>query len=193
MFCQHCGTSNPDGSSFCGACGKNIAWTDPPLPSASARQADPPRTTDDGRRTAVSDAEERLVRAILAPDTKKDKWKLPNWLGVAAGIVVILMVLPHKDGSSVCDAAHTQVAQQVPFAVEILAARHPLTVGLVRAATKESGFVDKLAGAYVQSEMIPQQDPGVGSCYIAYYSVMLQKDRVRASIADWLEAKANLK
>jgi hypothetical protein len=186
MFCQHCGTSNPDGSSFCGACGKNIAWTDPPLPSASARQADPPRTT-------VSEAEERLVRAILAPETKKDKWKLPNWLGVAAGIVVILMVLPHKDGSSVCDAAHTQVAQQVPFAVEILAARHPLTVGLVRAATKESGFVDKLAGAYVQSEMIPQQDPGVGSCYIAYYSGMLPKDRVRASIADWLEAKANLK
>jgi hypothetical protein len=63
----------------------------------------------------------------------------------------------------------------------------------VRAVTKESGFVDKLAGIYVQNEMIPQEDPGATSCYIAYYTVMFQKDRVRASIADWLEAKANLK
>ncbi len=133
------------------------------------------------------------MRAILAPGTTKDRWKLPNWLGVAAGIAILLMVLPHKDGSSVCEAAHNQVAQQVPFAVEILAARHPLTVGLVRAATKESGFVDKLAGVYVQREMIPQQDPGAASCYIAYYTVMFQKDRVRSSIADWLETKAQLK
>jgi len=103
------------------------------------------------------------------------------------------MLIPHKDGTSVCDAAHNEVAQQVPFAVEILAARHPLTVGVVRAVTKESGFVDKLAGIYVQSEMIPQENPGQASCYLAYYTVMFQKDRVRASIADWLEAKVNLK
>jgi hypothetical protein len=103
------------------------------------------------------------------------------------------MLIPHKDGASVCDAAHNEVAQQVPFAVDILAARHPLTVGVVRAVTKDSGFVDKLAGIYVQSEMIPQENPGAASCYIAYYTVMFQKDRVRASIADWLEAKAQLK
>lgn len=190
MFCQHCGKPNPDDASFCSACGKHIAWTQSAAggsvsASAPEVEAEVPRV--------VSDAEERLVRAILAPEAKKDRWKLPSWVGVAAAIAIILMVLPHKDGSSVCDAAHNEVAQQVPFAVEILAARHPLTVGLVRAATKESGFVDKLAGVYVQSEMIPQQDPGAGSCYIAYYSVMLQKDRVRASIADWLEARANLK
>jgi len=185
MFCHHCGQANPADSSFCGACGKSIAWTPAPnersdpnqheLLEDARRTSDPgPRTTDLGRHT-------------------RDRWRLPNWLGVTAGIAILLMVLPHKDGSSVCDAAHNEVAQQVPFAVEILAARHPLTVGLVRAATKESSFVDQLAGIYVQNEMIPHQDAGAGSCYIAYYTVMLQKDRVRASIADWLEAKAKLK
>jgi YD repeat-containing protein len=41
--------------------------------------------------------------------------------------------------------------------------------------------------------MIPQDNPGAASCYVAYYTVMFQKDRVRATIADWLEAKAQLK
>ena len=209
MFCQYCGKPNPDDASFCGACGKNIAWNDRGAPRAAAASPAPiaaPAVAPSPAAAApapapvrpepvhvVSDAEERLVRSILAADQKKDRWKLPNWLGVVAGIAIILMLLPHKDGSSVCDAAHNEVAQQVPFAVEILAARHPLTVGLVREATKESGFVDKLAGVYVQNEMIPQQDPGAASCYIAYYTVMFQKDRVRSSIADWLEAKAHLK
>ena len=211
MFCQYCGKPNPDDASFCGACGKHIAWTAPradapspapvapiaaPAPAAVAPPATPPPAPPPVRpepARTVSDAEERLVRSILAPEQEKDRWKLPNWVGVAAGIAIILMVLPHKDGSSVCDAAHNEVAQQVPFAVEILAARHPLTVGLVREATKESGFVDKLADVYVQNEMIPQQDPGVGSCYVAYYTVMFQKDRIRSAIADWLEARANLK
>lgn len=185
MFCHHCGQTNPADSSFCGACGKNIVWT-----SAANERSDP------NRHKVLGDAGRTSDHASRAPDLRpqtRDRWRLPNWLGVAAGIAILLMVLPHKDGSSVCDAAHNEVAQQVPFAVEILAARHPLTVGLVRAATKESSFVDQLAGVYVQNEMIPHQDAGTGSCYVAYYTVMFQKDRVRASIADWLEAKAKLK
>ena len=199
MFCQYCGKPNPDDASFCGACGKNIAWAPEPAvsrvptPGVQTAPVSAPQPIASEPVHTVSAAEERLVRSILAPEAKKDRWKLPNWLGVAAGIAIILMLIPHKDGASVCDAAHNEVAQQVPFAVEILAARHPLTVGVVRAVTKESGFVDKLAGVYVQSEMIPQENPGTASCYIAYYTVMFQKDRVRASIADWLEAKANLK
>src|SRR5690349_1439608 len=108
MFCQYCGKPNPDDASFCGACGKNITWKDQPAPRAA--------TTPEPVHV-VSEAEERLVRSILAPEQqpppqqkkKKDRWDLPNWVGVLAGIGIILMVLPHKDGSSVCDAAHNEV------------------------------------------------------------------------------------
>jgi len=169
MFCNHCGARTSDDAAFCNACGRNI------------------------ERGDVSAAEERLVRAILAPTPKKDSWKLPPLLGFGALIAIIVMVLPHKDGATICDAAHNEVARQVPFAVEILAARHPLTVGVLRAATKESKTLDELARMYVQNGMIPQENPGAVSCYIGYYTVMFQTDRVRGAIADWLEAQAQLK
>ena len=187
MFCQYCGKPNPDDSSFCSACGKNIAWT-PASSERSQPKAAPPEPVH-----VVSEAEERLVRTILAPEPKKDRWKLPPSLGVLATIAIILMLLPHKDGPTVCQATRNTVAQQVPFAVEILAARHPLTVGVVRSLANTTGFVDKLAEVYVENEMIPRQDPGAASCYVAYYTVMFGKDRVRSSIADWIEAKLQLK
>jgi len=192
MFRQYCGKPNPDDASFCGACGENIAWAPEPAVSrvaatpavqAAPAPAPPPEPVQSEPLHVVSDAEERLVRSILAPQAKQDRWKLPNWLGVAAGIAVILMLIPHKDGSGACDAMRNEVRQQVPFAVEILAARHPLSVGLLRSITKDSNLVDKLAEMYVNSEMQRNNaDPGTVNCYVAYYAVMLQKDRYRATL-----------
>ncbi len=72
------------------------------------------------------------------------------------------------------------------LAVEILAARHPLQVGLLRSMFNDQGAVDKLAEEYVRSSMM-RQNPGTLNCYLAYYLMIFNKDSIRRAEADWME------
>ena len=187
MFCHYCGKPNPDEASFCNACGKNIAWTPDGATTINAPPVTPP-TTVPPLAEAVAPVPHTVTTAPATDGSKKDRWQLHPALGVLAGIAVIVMVLPHKDGSTVCDAMRHEVRQQVPFSVDILAARHPLTVGVLRTLTNNSQFVDNVAALYVEQQMAGKT-PGLSDCYISYYAVMVQKDSFRAAMADWMEAR----
>ena len=106
---------------------------------------------------------------------------------IAAGLVFLLILAyPLKDGESFCDATKNVVVQQVPDALEVLAARHPLQVGVVRSMFNDQGAVDKFAEDYVRNNML-KQDPSTLACYAGYYAVIFNKDRVRSAEADWME------
>lgn len=188
MFCHYCGKPNPDEASFCNACGKNIVWKPDGASTIAAAPVTPPEATPPVVEPAAPTRAHTVTPATATSAAKKDRWQLhPAW-GVLAGIAVIVMVLPHKDGSTVCDAMRHEVMQQVPFAVDILAARHPLTVGVVRTLAKDSQFVDRVAAFYVEQQMAGKT-PGLSDCYISYYAVMFQKDNFRAAIADWMDTR----
>jgi hypothetical protein len=187
MFCHYCGKPNPDEASFCNACGKNIAWTPGSAATVNAAPVTPPETPPPVAEIAAPPLTHAVTPAP-ATEAKTDRWQFhPAW-GVLAGIAVIVMVLPHKDGPSICDAMRNEVRQQIPFSVDILAARHPLTVGVLRSITKDSQLVDQMATFYVEQQMIGKT-PGLSDCYISYYAVMFQKDSFRAAIADWMDAR----
>jgi hypothetical protein len=119
-------------------------------------------------------------------------------LRAAFGWIVILFILfilwyPLRNGGSICEAAKNEIVQQVPYAVEILAARHPVKVGILRSALNEEGMIDKVAQEYVRTSMISQQNPNKFVCYLTYYIVVFIKDNVRNAQADWLEKQLNLK
>ena len=107
-------------------------------------------------------------------------------------IVVAALLYPLRNGGTICDATKDELAQQAPFAVEILAARHPLAVGLARSWLNDNGAVDKLAQDYIRYAMYNQQSVSPVACYVAYYAVMFEKDKVRVAEADWLEKQLDL-
>ena len=110
------------------------------------------------------------------------------------GVVFIAAVflLPFKDGSSISDAAKNEVVKQVPPALDILTARHPIKVGLIRSALNDQGDVDKFAQSYFRTQMDHEKTPGAFESYLIYYVVMFDKDDIRKSIADTLEKQLDL-
>jgi hypothetical protein len=103
-----------------------------------------------------------------------------KFIGVVCVAAVIL--LPFKDGDSISGAAKNEVIQQIPPALDILAARHPLKVGIIRALLNNNGAMDSFVQSYVRTSMEQQKDPGVGESYLMYYFVIFNKDEVRASL-----------
>ena len=113
-----------------------------------------------------------------------------KFIGVVCVAAVIL--LPFKDGDSISGAARNEIVQQIPPALDILAARHPLKVGLIRSLLNNNGAMDSFVQSYVRSEMDQQKTPGLGESYLVYYFVIFNKDEVRAKIADSLETQFQL-
>jgi len=113
-----------------------------------------------------------------------------KFIGVACVALVILC--PFKDGSSVSDAAKNEIVQQIPYALDILAARHPIKVGLIRSLLNENGAMDSFVESFVRESMDHQQSPGIIDSYITYYSVMFNKDEVRSEMATSLEKEFGL-
>lgn len=193
MFCNSCGAPNPDDASFCSGCGKPVVG--PP------RAAPPP--TGHPEPAPLAGATRAAITAIVAPaaaeappaSPTRTKKRGVGWgWAVFACIVLAIFLYPLRGGGGICDQARDQVIQQVPPAVEILSARYPLQVGLLRSAFKDKGMVDGIAQEYVRASLQEnQQEPGRLSCYLSYYVVMLNKDRVRTSIADWMETRLYLK
>jgi hypothetical protein len=201
MFCNSCGAPNPDDAAFCSGCGKPVVrpLTAAPPPTDRPEPAPLPNATGAPRRDAAT------ITPIVAPAaaaeappaalarTKKKRGVRWGWI-VFACIVLLIFLYPLRSGSGICDTARDQVVQQVPPAVEILAARYPLQIGLLRSMFNDKGMVDSIAQEYVRASIQEnQQEPGRLSCYLSYYVVMLYTDRVRTSIADWMETRLQLK
>jgi zinc-ribbon domain len=195
MYCNSCGAPNPDDASFCSKCGKPVARSptiassprdlSEPVPLAKAREA-PSR--DAAKITPVAPPTEAPRASV-----KKNRGVRWAWIAIAC-IVLLIFLYPLRNGGGICDTARDQVIQQVPPAVEILAARYPLQVGLLRQAFNDKGIVDGFAQEYVRASMQQnQEEPGRLSCYLTYYVVMFNKDGMRTSIADWLEKRLQLK
>lgn len=201
MFCNSCGTANPPEASYCSACGKPIgkpsAEGRPPQnisPQANAPPPAPAKASDVARREAVKITPIAVVPAASRPalaSTKK-KGRL-GWGGTTAAVIVLAIFLyPVRNGTGICDATDVAIIQQVSPAVEMLAARYPLRVGVLRAMFNDQGLVDALATEFVSSTMEASQQPGTLTCYYFYYFVTFQKDRVRTSIAALIENQLDL-
>ena len=103
--------------------------------------------------------------------------------------------LAFKDGDSVSAAAKNEIVRQIPYALDILAMRHPLLIGLVRNALNEHGEVDRFAESYVRASMDQAKTPNVIESYAVYYFdyfVMFDEDQVRIEIANSMEKKFGL-
>lgn len=106
--------------------------------------------------------------------------------------VALVILLPFKDGDSVSAAAKNEIVRQIPYALDILAVRHPLLIGLVRNALNEHGEVDRFAESYVRASMDEGKAPNVLESYAIYYLVMFDQDEVRTEIANSIEKKFGL-
>lgn len=114
-------------------------------------------------------------------------FKLIGFLGVA-----LVVLLPFKDGDSISTAAKNEVVAQIPYALDILAARHPLAIGLIRSALNENGAVDHVVQSYVRESMDSDHSLNLFQSYAVYYFVMFDKDEIRTKIADTIEKKFGL-
>jgi hypothetical protein len=131
--------------------------------------------------------------SLPAPARRTKKSSL-GWGWTTALIVVLALFLyPVRNGIGVCDATDVAIIQQVGPAAEMLAARYPLRVGVLRSMFNDQGLVDALAVEFVSSTMEASPQPGTLTCYYIYYFVMLQRDRVRSGIAALIENQLDLK
>jgi len=113
---------------------------------------------------------------------------------VAIGLAVVLaavLLYPLRNGGTVCDAAKQEVVAQIPYALDIVSARHPLLVGLTRSWLNGQGAFDRVAQDYVRTSMA-SNNPGFVDCYVVYYTVMFNQDGVRQAEADWIEKQLSL-
>ena len=188
MFCNYCGASNPNDVPFCSSCGRAVAGS---RANAPASKETPAQVPIPGGNEAPKITQ--LVPATALPTGARPTNKAPKkkrgvgWKWIVMGLIFVFIVFyPLKDGGSICDATKNVAVQQVPDAVEILAARHPLQVGLLRSLFNDQGAVDKIAEEYVRTSML-RRDPGTLNCYFAYYVVIFNKDAIRRAEADWME------
>jgi hypothetical protein len=105
--------------------------------------------------------------------------------------VIAFLAYPLRGGKSLREATGDEIAQQVPYALEILSARHPFAVGMVRSLLNTDGSVDQLAENYVRASL-NQENMGVLNCYVTYYSVAFDQEDFRVALANSLEKKLGL-
>ena len=112
--------------------------------------------------------------------------------GAITAFIALVLLLPFKDGDTPGNAARNEIVTQVPFALDILAARHPIQVGLLRSTLNDSGAVDAFAEAFVRISMTQGRSPNLIDSYVAYYAVMFHKDRIRNDMASEFEKELGL-
>lgn len=195
MYCIYCGAPNPKDATFCSNCGKTITAEpvnaspqgDDAIPSSVRGSSEPPKFILPPSQTVISTVQKPKGEPTVV--IRKDK-RLASWIVI--GLILLILLYPLRNGGSIHEAAREEILQQVPYAVEILAARHPLKVGILRAWTNDQGAMDKAAQEYMLSQKEFQQDAGIFVSYLAYYMVIILKDQVRNAQADWLERQFGL-
>ena len=106
--------------------------------------------------------------------------------------VALVVLLPFKDSDSVSGAAKNQIVRQIPYALDILAARHPLKVGLIRSLLNEHGEADSVVESLVRTSLDREKGSNLFESFAVYYAVMFDADEVRADIANAIEKQLGL-
>jgi hypothetical protein len=119
----------------------------------------------------------------------KAKSKFRGFVTLVLVALFAVLAYPLRGGESIREATADEITQQVPAVLDILSARHPFKVGILRATFRESA--DQLAEDYVRSTM-EQENRGMISWYATYYLVAFDQDEVRQKLADSLEKKLGL-
>lgn len=92
-----------------------------------------------------------------------------------------------------CAASAEAYAAEVPRALDELAARHPLSLGLIRGVLNETGDADAAAHAIALEVMrLDLRDAHWSRCYFTLVRVMLSAGRARNEIADEIEQRLGL-
>ncbi|MGJ3232947.1 MAG: hypothetical protein ACFE0P_14250 [Oceanicaulis sp.] len=94
-----------------------------------------------------------------------------------------------------CRARADMFADQVPPALDLLSARYPLRIGLVRALVNDRGQLDALVRDQASDQMIglgEEQAKSRLECAYEYYAIWVFRDRVREEIAAALEVRLRL-
>jgi hypothetical protein len=120
------------------------------------------------------------------------KSKLKLIISIALLLIAIVLLFPLKDGASPSAAARNAILDQIPPALDILAQRHPIQIGLVRAALNQDGQFDTLAQAFVGATMDNHQSPSLITSYETYYAVLFNQSAVQNKIADTIEQQFGL-
>ena len=113
-------------------------------------------------------------------------------ISIALLLIAVVLLLPLKDGGSIPAAARNAILNQIPPALDILAQRHPIQIGIVRAALNQDGQFDTLAQAYVGATIDNQQSTSLIGSYATYYAVLFDKSAVQNKIADTIEQQFGL-
>jgi hypothetical protein len=141
----------------------------------------------------------------------------PGWWGKAAitvlgltiglaiigvGVVVALTIfgfamgLVREGTDRICTFRTQFLIQQIPPSLDILAVRHPVSVGLVRKYFNDKGqidsFIQQILLEFTKSEKLGKDDNLV-SCTFQLAMIKLDDDGVRGKIADQAEAAFGLK
>jgi len=203
MFCNYCGKPNPDDASFCNTCGKPL--NKPRLQRLSPSSEPEPKPVPIVKQSVAARREPVQTTPIVtesvkveappraSPGPAKKRSSRSGWILV--GLVVLAALLyPLRYGVGVCDAVRLEIVQQVPTAMDILTARYPLLVGVMRAMFNNQEFVDNFAVEFISSTMeANQKNPSATSCYVVYYFAMFDKERVQTMIAEMIEKRLGLK
>jgi hypothetical protein len=112
--------------------------------------------------------------------------------GAVAALIALVLLVPFKDGDTPSNAARNEIVAQVPYALDILSARHPIQVGLLRSQLNTNGEVDAFVEAFIRTSMNQGKPLNIVDSYIAYYAVLFNKDRVRVDMANEFEKQLGL-
>lgn len=115
--------------------------------------------------------------------------KLINFV-VVVGLVFFGYAFFVGEHGDVCASARARASAEVPHAVDLLAAEHPLKVGLLRQVLDPDGTQsEKLARRVLEEN---EGDPGPLACAMAQVRIAANPDAVRREMADRLAAELGL-
>ncbi|XBQ15046.1 MAG: hypothetical protein ABL308_08740 [Oceanicaulis sp.] len=97
----------------------------------------------------------------------------------------------NEGGGDPCAARAEMFADQVPPALDIVAAEYPLRVGVVRNMLNDGGRLDDMLRDEAAG-LIGGEDATALECAYGYYGIWLFRDQVRQDIADEIEASLGL-
>lgn len=113
----------------------------------------------------------------------------------AAAIGLFFYVAETEGDGDMCVAKAELVAAQIPPALDILSARHPGSVGLIRSLFNKNGGLDAMivdiVSASIQDEDLDEEKSQI-ECAWEYADIYFHRERVRNEIADAIEEELGL-
>jgi hypothetical protein len=116
-----------------------------------------------------------------------------GWSSVAEWAIVALVCFwaVHwlRNGTdSICDGRNKFLVDQVPGTLDVLSARHPFAVGIIRDLLNDGGKLDALVQQATAQLVADNQGESFASCAMQSVAIKADPDKFRNRIADKLES-----